>query len=484
LLDNSSKTLLADQSTTFRDIVLQLLSKLEVSDGEFRADYFGIFTSLDGDSITNVNNKDDFVTPALLNLPASARLVFMIRLFMPSIRGIQTKAQVAAKIKKDEDAVPDKYYFESASIKDENMLMLQFTQAVYYVITGTFPTDYDTALILGAYYFLQKFGRVDHTLLKPGFIGNKIVEFVPLKHVKGKAVEMLEADLIQKIESYNSMETENCGIPRAYLNKVWMMENFRETTFYRGMIHDSDILPAKAIVGVSHKAVKIFDKDKKLIKSFRIELVLRWGYHPGKSFFFDANVENVDKPLHINVDLKNGQQIADLLADYALAFLKESEREGTDKNDSDDDADALPEFSPQEKIAGRRISQASATAFGSLFNNGVVIEEGVEEVEEEEVGQEEEVVVAVEPSQSEATAKGEPEEEASGADTSDEIVAATKEATAKGEPEEEASGADASDEIVAATKVQSIFRGVSAREKVGIMVQEMIDNGEIDIGED
>lgn len=440
LLDNSSKTLLVDDTTTFRDVAMSMLSKLEVKDNEYKADYFGIFTAADGDSITAVNNKDDFVFPAVQALPPAARLVFMIRLFMPSIRGIQTKERMAAILEKAVELVPDKYFFEAAPVVDENLLMLQYLQAVYYVITGTIPVDYDVALTLGAYYFLQKFGRMDRTLLKPGLIGGKIVEYIPIKHIKGKSTEVLETELLSRIESLSCTDGNDTAIMREYMTRIWGMENFSEYSFFRGLIHGHEHLPEKAILGINHKSISVLDKNRKHVQTFSIEFILRWGYHPAKSFFFDANSEEAEKPLHIKIDLRNGQQIADLLADYALAFLKESEREETHRNDSDDER--APSSDEEEGETGNDSAVAvnkSSTAFGSLFNSAVV-----EESDEEK-----------EPMQGVAEANTE-------------------------EPESEGT-----DELHgAATKLQAKFRGGKARQEVGEMVQGMIASGEIDMDDD
>jgi hypothetical protein len=430
LLDNSSKTLLVDDTTTFREITETMLIKMHVQDTD-KADYFGIYTSEDGNSISHVNNKDDYVFDTVEGLGHEARLVFMIRLFMPSIRGIQTKERMAQNMEKDMSLVPDKYYFESSPTTDENLLVLQYIQAVYYIITGVYPTDYDTALTLGSLYFLEKFGRVDRSSLKAGLIGNNIVEYIPLKHMKGKDPADVELALLGRIEDYLGIELGDNAVVREYMTIIWQMSNFSEFTFFRGMIRNES-LPDKAIMGISHRSIIILNKNRELAASYTLEFILRWGYHPGRSFFFDANgADDAQEPIHIQLDIKNGQDIADLLADYALSFMKEAERTTVPADHESDDGEM------EQGRDDSRISKSSKSAFGSLFNNAVVEEDA-----------------------------GSPIPDVAGLE----------------EPEDGATVFHFSEEHdAAALKLQSLHRGNKARAEVAVKVQAMVESGQIDM---
>ena len=119
LLDNSSKTVLFNDDTSFGDLVIILLNKLGLKNIENICDYFAIYTSNDGMKIAEVNANNTKVSEALLNFTEKSRFVFMIRLFMPSITGLESRDVLAERIGKEKELIPDRFYYESAEIEDE-----------------------------------------------------------------------------------------------------------------------------------------------------------------------------------------------------------------------------------------------------------------------------------------------------------------------------------------------------------------------------
>ena len=88
-----------------------------------------------------------------------------------------------------------------------SLMQLQFIQAVYHVITGRYPTTAEQALELGAIHFLYKFGEYKPASHKPGFLGSRIVEFVPIKHLKSggdSALQEWEKALLQRVLAYST----------------------------------------------------------------------------------------------------------------------------------------------------------------------------------------------------------------------------------------------------------------------------------------
>ncbi len=75
--------------------------------------------------------------------------------------------------------------------------------------------------------------------------------------------------------------------------------------------------------------ISIFDKHKKLVRSFHIEEIYRWGFKPNSMFYFEISVEdNADLGTgSLEFETTEGKAISDLLTDYAMAFLKEREHE-------------------------------------------------------------------------------------------------------------------------------------------------------------
>lgn len=133
----------------------------------------------------------------------TAKFLFMIRLYMPCLWGIQQKDVVAFRMNKPKSMISLETYFDEAEVVDVNCLHLQFIQAVYHVITGRYPTTAEQALDLGAIHFIFKFGEFREDVHKVGFLGNRIVEFLPIKHLRGATgIPEWEQNLLARVRSY------------------------------------------------------------------------------------------------------------------------------------------------------------------------------------------------------------------------------------------------------------------------------------------
>ncbi len=90
-------------------------------------------------------------------------------------------------------------YFDEAEVVDVNCLHLQFIQAVYHVITGRYPTTAEHFVV----HFVFKFGEFKSDTNRVGFLGNRIVEFVPIKHLRsGASLAEWEGNLLTRVKSY------------------------------------------------------------------------------------------------------------------------------------------------------------------------------------------------------------------------------------------------------------------------------------------
>jgi hypothetical protein len=61
--------------------------------------------------------------------------------------------------------------------------------------------------------------------------------------------------------------------------------------------------------------MKLFDKNRKELLSFRIEEVLRWGFKPGVMFYFEVR-PTPDMDGTLEFDSVDGKVISDLLRFY------------------------------------------------------------------------------------------------------------------------------------------------------------------------
>merc|ERR1711871_1563845 len=162
--------------------VMILLEKLGVQNIDNISEYFSVYTSNDGAKISEVNPNENKVNEELAKFTDKSRFVLMIRLFMPSVTGLESRDMLAERIGKPKELIPDRFYFESAEIEDIGLFELQFIQAVYNVITGTYPTSLEVALNLGAYYFYQKFGNFEPKILQSKLLGDRILEYLSIRH--------------------------------------------------------------------------------------------------------------------------------------------------------------------------------------------------------------------------------------------------------------------------------------------------------------
>lgn len=136
---------LADNTTTVQDILHQILSKLGVLDISNNLPYFGIFESKNGASIDG-NFGLEMLIFDILEIwnengnTETAKFLFMIRLHLPCLWGLQLRDVVAFRLNKPQSVISLQSYVSEAEVIDVNLLHLQFIHAVYQVITGRYPT--------------------------------------------------------------------------------------------------------------------------------------------------------------------------------------------------------------------------------------------------------------------------------------------------------------------------------------------------------
>jgi hypothetical protein len=201
-LDNSSKMLLLTTSTCANDVVIEILQKMDLK-GDVCFDYFALYLSETGSSIDRNIEAQENISMLISQWDDSipSKLVFMIRLFLPSITGFQYPNVVAARFGGAE--LPLEKYLEEAEVVDRQLVHLQYLQAVFNVITGQYPTTPEQALQLGAIHFLHKFGNYDPSRHVPGFLGVRVMEFLPLPLLRAgdRTLHEWEIDLVKWVRA-------------------------------------------------------------------------------------------------------------------------------------------------------------------------------------------------------------------------------------------------------------------------------------------
>lgn len=219
----------------------------------------------------------------------------------------------------------------------------------------------EQALELGAIQFLFKFGEYQVHSHKIGFLGNRIVEFIPIKHLRsvGTSINEWETNLLAKVQSFaeaahvdndyvlnektssTSQYSNNSnkviyfrlnGHPitaeHKYMEIIFNMSNCYGFTFFKCTQRCSKTLPEQLYIGIHHHGCGIFDKFKKFIANLHIEDIFRWGFKPNQMFYVEiAEGNDFSSSGLIEFDTMEGKAITDLLTEYAMAFLKEREKE-------------------------------------------------------------------------------------------------------------------------------------------------------------
>lgn len=353
-----------------KDVVRILLEKYEVRDIDGVLEYFALYESKNGSAIDGALPLDATVADVVQAwTDENSKLVFMIRLFMPCLWGLQHRDVVAAAAGKPKNMMSLEGYLDIAEVIDPNLLHLQYMQAVYHVVTGQYPTSQDQALILGSLHFLYKFGEFDSNKHKVGYLGNRIVEFIPVRYLKKKTLEEWESILFQTLQTHQSTllsmsiashtnphEIAAVTPQHRYMDNIFRLRNGHfGCTFFR-CTASCKSLPETVILGIHAGGINIYDKssDRNLLKAFGMEDIFRWGYKINILFYFEIQATE-EFPSVVEMKTGDGVKMADLLTDYALAYMKEMAKE-------EERSEALNTISVSEYLAReKQLNELSST---------------------------------------------------------------------------------------------------------------------------
>jgi len=341
---------LLEQSTTCLDLIKMVLSKLDVSQVETVANNFGLYESLNGSSIDKSVGFDDSVLEIIQQWDDSttSKLVFMIRLFTPTVSGFQYRDIIAARHGICVNSLTTESYLEAAEIVDSQLIHLQYIQAVYNVITGQYPTTLDLALELGVHHFLFKFGSFDESCHTLGFLSSRIVEFVPFSLLRGANLEELEERLLDQVKGLqyvmNTSEGEDfLGPMRNYLETIMIkLPSVYGSTFFRCSQAQFSSLPSDLLVGINQHGLSLVErkKSRKILKQFKITELRRWGFSKDTMFYFEYNLDGKEET-SVEIGTREGMKISSLLTDYAHAYIREQELEQARK-EAINEAESIP----------------------------------------------------------------------------------------------------------------------------------------------
>lgn len=344
---------------TAKDLIQNILEKFEIKDIINHLQYFALFESRNGTAINGSLALDDIVVNVVNNWIAmpDAKLVFMIRLFLPSIWGFEPVEQVNVRLGKPPSfPLSTETYITSAIVTDVGMIRLQYLQAVYHIITGHLASTEVQALRLGAIHFLIRFGSFETKSHIEGFLGNRIVEFIPVRHLKKgtKSMSQWEVSLLDAArnlaQEYNMVDikaakaaaaanspdgeeesSEDVVVPvflyRLYVAEIFTMELYG-CTFFRCQQKATRFAPENPILAIHHLGVFVCDKSRVVQKRYHLTEIQRWGFKPNVMFTLELKISPTDGEGNGAMEFQTAesQTMANLLTDYALAYCSEEEK--------------------------------------------------------------------------------------------------------------------------------------------------------------
>jgi len=263
--------------------------------------------------------------------------------------------------------------------KDERVQELLFVQTVYNVVSGMYPTDRDDVLKLAALQFVAKFGDFKPDSHKPGFLGSKLREFIPMAHLNAGSVSLERAShLSSRRQSCRPVLRRPCqptalpaaaSRPRPRLQpppapapqttlSVWETELYAKAALltpatamkeyveylryrdYFGAVlfgvkqkfqKDVSLLPKRIFLGISRKGILLLriptsytTRTMTTFKCYPLGDIFRWAFKPEEHFYFEVKAEDGgDKPDECKFKTPEGEVMSDLLTDYAMALLRE-----------------------------------------------------------------------------------------------------------------------------------------------------------------
>jgi hypothetical protein len=327
MLDNSSKTFLLDSSVTATAVVRMILQKIDVCDVEAVLPCFALYKSKTGAAIDEILPNDAIITDIIEEWAGNqtAKLVFMVKLYTMSSIGFEYKDVVARRKGVDVASMSLDEFLSDAEIIDPQLLHLHFIQAVFHVITGMYVTTEDEALRLGALQFLNKFGSYDASKHVKGFLGRRIVEFLPVTHLRKRKLDDWEDALLEAV-SILPHGTDTKAV-RKYMEIVMKLSggNMFGITFFIASQDQFRTLPPQVIVGISRSGLSILDVQKQFIQEYGLMEMVRWGYKQNELFYVEV-LPVGESVFTLQFTTNEGVDIAQLLTCYAVEFMAENNR--------------------------------------------------------------------------------------------------------------------------------------------------------------
>lgn len=307
LLDNSYKTLLIEPTQTVQEVCRSMAEKIGFADPEDDSLCFSLNECLDGVTIGRSLAGDKEVLSIMESWfgKPEAKFIFQAKLY--------TDGMIATK--------------------DPKIVHMLFIQAVYNVISGTYPTTEKDAVQLAAFQFQAKFGVHNPASHKVGFLTSTIVEYIPGPHLEsaGKTAQQWEELIFHKHAFSTTKDPKE-----AYCTMLAKRDYYGCVLFAVKQKYDR-AFPRRLYLGISRRGIVLLripktqlEGEMETLARFPLADIYRWAYKPGVNFYFEIKAESdgmmpgmgEGNPVY-TFDTPEGKHMSDMLTDYALALLRE-----------------------------------------------------------------------------------------------------------------------------------------------------------------
>ena len=313
-LDNSSKTVLADNGTTVGEVLEEVFGRLMISDPNVLQDYFALYESADGNLVGNRVANDE----RILNVQMScAKIVMQFRLLVHSI-----------------------------PVSHCPMVRhLLYVQTLHYIITGYYYCAPKDATRLAALCLLERYGVPEHDddaiALQISNISKHIFELVPGTIIK----QQTSAEWTSQIFNiYNNLQKDP-NDPHAmddakglYLSMVENLGSTRDQ-FLCTLFRCKKNVNQDCVVAINADNIRVLDGATfEKLEEFELNQIFQWGFDEETLNFY---IRMTEQSQQLIFETKKGVEMSTLLTDMAVAMLKDRNNSAneSDENKSNDSFD-------------------------------------------------------------------------------------------------------------------------------------------------
>mgnify|MGYP003875793969 CR=1 FL=1 len=152
-----------------------------------------------------------------------------------------------------------------------------------------------------------------------GFLANQLIAYIPSSLLPVKAPSAWEGEIFS---AHASLTCPQEDAAREYCLRL-SSEDYYGCAFFPVTQSFAKKIAKQLLIGISCGGVYMFDKSTMAtLGKYGLSEIFRWGFKPGSNFYFEVKKPGGSGPVYEFATLQ-GNQISDLLTDYAMALLKE-----------------------------------------------------------------------------------------------------------------------------------------------------------------